>query len=407
MKRVLPITAMITSMLASPGMVPAPVHAQVQTPAVEAFPAEMPATVAEKMRRVARGEPLDAYGMQTLRRRIALNMERQLADLAKESRRYRWIQVSAPAQGGENLLIPAPAPRTEKATFLGIVASPAAATLREEMKLPRGVGLVVEYVDAGSPAEKAGVKKGDVLQKLDDQVLINGPQLAVLVRDKKPGDVVKLTALRGGEINRSQVVEVTLGEKDLPVLEDSAPALGMLDNGAVGGGLSRGSELQVPAGQWVGTAVHIDADGTIWFRAADEQYDITLQRTKSGNESIAAKDREGRVLYEGPSDKTALSRLAPELQKRIENALSNPARIRTANPATQGGVTTNRTLVMNRKDEQHDITLHLVNGDRQLTVKDLATGKILFDGPANTADDLKKLSPAVQPKVQQMLEKVK
>ena len=62
---------------------------------------------------------------------------------------------------------------------------------------------------------------------------------------------------------------------------------------------------------------------------------------------------------------------------------------------------------MNRKDDQHDITLHLVNGDRQLTVTDLATGKVLFDGPANTADDLKKLPPEVQPKVQQMLEKVK
>jgi hypothetical protein len=406
MKRVLPITALITGMLALPGVLPAPAHAQAQMPAVTAFPAELPATVAEKMRRVARGEPLDAYGMQTLQRRLALAMERRLAALVHEPR-LRLIQVSAPAATGQAPVVSAPVTRTEKATFLGIVASPAATALHNETKLPRGVGLVVEFVDAGSPAEKAGIKKGDILQKLDDQLLINSQQLAVLVRDKKPGDAVKITALRGGEINKSQVVEVTLGEKELPVFENVASTLGMLDNGIAGSALERVPELQGPWGNWVGTAVHVDADGTVSWRQADEQYDIVIRRTTAGNETVTAKDREGRTLYEGPSDKTALSQLTPELQKRISTALSNPARVHPTKSPAEGGVTTSRSLVMNRKDDQHDITLRLNNADRQLTVKDLATGKVLFEGPANTADELKKLPPEVQPKVQQMLEKVK
>src|SRR5262249_19606926 len=56
--------------------------------------------------------------------------------------------------------------KMEKAPFLGISASPLPAVLREQLKLPRGIGMVVDHVDANSPAEAAGVKQYDFLYKL-------------------------------------------------------------------------------------------------------------------------------------------------------------------------------------------------------------------------------------------------
>ena len=53
-----------------------------------------------------------------------------------------------------------------------------------------GVGLLVNHVVPGSPAKLAGIEKHDVLHRLDDQYLINPPQLAVLIRTREPGDTV-------------------------------------------------------------------------------------------------------------------------------------------------------------------------------------------------------------------------
>jgi hypothetical protein len=88
-RRHLPLSALITGLLAAPamGMAPPPLRVEDRVPTVQAFPAEMPGTLAEEMRRVARGEPLDAYGMQGLQRRIALRVQDRLAAiLARPSR---------------------------------------------------------------------------------------------------------------------------------------------------------------------------------------------------------------------------------------------------------------------------------------------------------------------------------
>src|SRR5262245_19618935 len=72
--------------------------------------------------------------------------------------------------------------KKEKAAFLGVVAVPVAPATREQIKLPKGIGLSVESVEKDSPAAQAGIMQYDVLQKLDDQWLVNGHQLAVVVR---------------------------------------------------------------------------------------------------------------------------------------------------------------------------------------------------------------------------------
>ena len=73
---------------------------------------------------------------------------------------------------------------------------------------------MVNFVDEAGPSKDA-VKVHDVLQKLDDQVLVNGDQLVTLVRMRKPGDTLRLTVLREAA---PVTVEVKLAEKELPPL---------------------------------------------------------------------------------------------------------------------------------------------------------------------------------------------
>ncbi|WP_327671020.1 MULTISPECIES: trypsin-like peptidase domain-containing protein [unclassified Streptomyces] len=65
-------------------------------------------------------------------------------------------------------------------------------------------------VTANGPADKAGLKPGDVITKLDEQPIDSGPTLIGQIWTHKPGDSVKLTYTRDG---KEHTVDVTLGER--------------------------------------------------------------------------------------------------------------------------------------------------------------------------------------------------
>ena len=69
-------------------------------------------------------------------------------------------------------------------------------------------GAGVEAVDSGSAGEKAGLRKGDVITKLDDEVITGSESLVATVRGHRPGDTVTLTVVSGGD--KTRTVDVTL-----------------------------------------------------------------------------------------------------------------------------------------------------------------------------------------------------
>ncbi|WP_371653758.1 MULTISPECIES: trypsin-like peptidase domain-containing protein [unclassified Streptomyces] len=65
-------------------------------------------------------------------------------------------------------------------------------------------------VVTGGPADKAGLKPGDVITKFGDTVIDSGPTLISEIWTHKPGDQVQLTYKRDG---KEATVTVTLGER--------------------------------------------------------------------------------------------------------------------------------------------------------------------------------------------------
>ena len=72
-------------------------------------------------------------------------------------------------------------------------------------------GATVLEVTKGSPAEKAGIKKGDIIRKINDTKIDNPDMLFETVHDYKPGDKVKILFTRDG---KDQTVEATLDKND-------------------------------------------------------------------------------------------------------------------------------------------------------------------------------------------------
>ncbi|MEV5593534.1 trypsin-like peptidase domain-containing protein [Streptomyces sp. NPDC052496] len=60
------------------------------------------------------------------------------------------------------------------------------------------------------PADKAGLKPGDTITKLDNTIIDSGPTLISTIYQHKPGDKVTLTFKRGG---KEQTAQVTLGQR--------------------------------------------------------------------------------------------------------------------------------------------------------------------------------------------------
>ena len=94
---------------------------------------------------------------------------------------------------------------TGKATHALLGVETQTATSQDQQT---AIGATIASVSPGSAADKAGIKAGDVVTKVNDRVIGQSEDLAATVRSFAPGTKVTLTIKRG---NDTRTVNVTLG----------------------------------------------------------------------------------------------------------------------------------------------------------------------------------------------------
>ena len=82
--------------------------------------------------------------------------------------------------------------------FLGIEVTGITSELREHFGAPEGAGLLVSKVDAGSPAEDAGLEVGDILIAADGDEVVSASQLSRAIRRSGSGSSLDLEVVRNG-----------------------------------------------------------------------------------------------------------------------------------------------------------------------------------------------------------------
>jgi len=93
--------------------------------------------------------------------------------------------------------------------MLGVTIQSVDADLAASMSLPSARGAIVTSVSARGPAEKAGIKRGDVITAVNDHPVNDPNSLRNTVASMAPGSTATVTLLRNG---RDQNVSVALGE---------------------------------------------------------------------------------------------------------------------------------------------------------------------------------------------------
>ena len=94
--------------------------------------------------------------------------------------------------------------------FLGVMIQPITADLAKAFKLSKSEGALIADVNPGSPAERAGLKPGDVVTKIDDHAVADSRTLRLMIGEMSPGKVVQMAVVRDG---MERQYSVTLGEQ--------------------------------------------------------------------------------------------------------------------------------------------------------------------------------------------------
>ncbi|WP_332671389.1 DegQ family serine endoprotease [Aromatoleum sp.] len=116
---------------------------------------------------------------------------------------------------------------------LGVTIQGVDRELAQSFGLSEPTGALVSNVEPGSPAEKAGLKAGDVVLGVDGTKVKDSADLPRIIGDKRPGTAVKLEVWRDG---RSRSLTATLGEMSNEAIAEG-PA------GPNGGGEDAGGKL--------------------------------------------------------------------------------------------------------------------------------------------------------------------
>jgi serine protease Do len=258
------------------------------------------------------------------------------------------LRVLAPAERERRIVVPRSGDRREDGeketiAFLGVETGPVSGTLGTQLGLGRGTGLVVHHVVPKSPAD-GRLQEHDILLKLDDQLLIETRQLAVLIRLRKEGEDVTLTYLRGG---KQATVTIKLGRTEVPKHAfwseaGGAPGPGVLPSGrfeffrtpggpdAERGEVDRVLSMIRRAPEAGPMRIQIDREGGPGIRAmavnpgnsaltfADDAGSLELT-FKDGTKSLVAKNKAGEETFSGPvTTPEERKALPPELRDRLE-----------------------------------------------------------------------------------------
>ena len=92
---------------------------------------------------------------------------------------------------------------------IGVQIAPVTKEVAESIGLGKPAGALVQSVEAGGPAEKAGVEAGDIIVKVDGKPVEKSGDLPRIIGNTKPGSKTSLQVFRRGS---SRELSVTIGE---------------------------------------------------------------------------------------------------------------------------------------------------------------------------------------------------
>jgi serine protease Do len=123
--------------------------------------------------------------------------------------------------------------RTGKVTRgrLGVSTQDVTQALADSLNLKKPVGGLVNWVEPAGPAEKAGLRAGDVIVRIGETEIRQSAELPVLIATLKPGSNVILEVIRDGNKKLLNANVGKVEDRTVAPLADSNPGVGRFEVG--------------------------------------------------------------------------------------------------------------------------------------------------------------------------------
>jgi PDZ domain len=278
-------------------------------------------------------------------------------------------------------------------TYLGVETSDVPRVVSEQLGLPRGFGLVVDYVVPDGPAAAAGVQQNDILKMLNDQILTEPDQLSKLVRSFSEGTTVTLTVLRKG---KEEKIGVKLSKKEVPQEGEFGPGRHRHDfnfNGMDFGDFGMNDlkdqmdHLKEQLGNEKQGMIH---DAVMTAQAEAQRVREEAQRRRDMSQQM--RDQAQRIRDEA-------RRVRDEARRAAGNGNV------TITTDQDGGLKTTKIDIGKAQivysDDKGELRVEKVDGKKVLTAKD-PQGLLLFSGPVETKEELDKVPAEVRQRYEKL-----
>ena len=111
---------------------------------------------------------------------------------------YQGLSFAIPIEVATRVRDQIVATGSVKHARIGVVIQEVDQALADSFRLDRPEGALVSQVERGGPADKAGIKPGDVIRKADGQAIVASGDLPSRVSLATPGETMKLEVWRDG-----------------------------------------------------------------------------------------------------------------------------------------------------------------------------------------------------------------
>jgi membrane-associated protease RseP (regulator of RpoE activity) len=223
-------------------------------------------------------------------------------------------------------------PPAELGYWIGLQLDPPNDTLRKQLGLAEGTGLVVTQLFPDTPAVKAGFAVHDVVVKVDDKPLSDVDSFNKIVQEAKDQTELSVSLIRGG---KEQVIKVTPAKRPTNDRWEVQLAPQNLRTDAFLEWMPKGLDLEHPMrveffnpGLVVGKSYEL--------RVGDLPKDLTISISKTGEEP--AKITASRGDDKWSATEKELHTLPDDIRGHVERMLRpvpREARVRVARPRVE------------------------------------------------------------------------
>ena len=197
----------------------------------------------------------------------------------------RWVMDSLVKNG-----------RVERG-FMGVMIQNLTPDLATAFKLDRTTGALVGDVSPGSPADKAGLKSGDVITQLNGQPIEDASQLKLRVAESAPGSNIQIGVNRNGESKTFDVTLTNLPENKVAKTDDeggNTKSEALAGVGVADLDQNTRAELKIPAQVQGAVITEVAPDSAAYqagLRTGDVITELNRMPVKNAQDAVAGTEK--------------------------------------------------------------------------------------------------------------------